>query len=191
MNRIKQLWRDPYSRFVVLFISIYLALYWLNIAYIGITSKGGYYVPFLAEDFNYINWWRTFTLESTATALRWFNYTVYTNDFQLKVLGGTRITLVYSCLGYGVMSAFTAFALTFPVEIKRRYTFLLLGIVLIQLINTLRIALLALYWDKRAPFLNMDHHDLFNIAVYAVLIIFSYSWLKYNTNPDHKQLDQS
>lgn len=183
INSIKSLWREPYPRFIVLFVLLYLLFYGFNTAYIGITAKGGIYIPFLGKHLNYINWWRAFTIESTATVLRWFDYIVYTNKYQLKVIGRYGFTMVYSCLGYGVMSVFAAFVLTFPGKIKARFGFLILGLVIIQLLNTIRLALLSLYWNKRNPLINIDHHDLFNIAVYIVLIILVYIWLKYVSKP--------
>lgn len=181
MNKIKNLLSEPYIRFIILFIFLYLLFYGFNTGFIGITAKGGFYVPFLDQNLNYINWWRTFTIESAATVLRWLDYNVYTNDYQLKVIGRHGFTLVYTCLGYGIMSVFAAFALAFPGKINpiSRYGFLALGLVIIQLLNTLRLMLLALYWDRRAPLLKIDHHDLFNIVVYAILILLVYVWLRY------------
>ena len=177
---ISNLWRkETYLRFIILFILLYLLFYGFNTAYIGITAKGGFYIPFLDQHLNYINWWRTFTIKSSATILQWMDYNVYTHNFHLKVIGKHGFTLVYTCLGYGIMSVFTAFVLAFPGKIKSRYGFLVLGIVIIQLLNTLRLILLALYWDRRAPLLKIDHHDLFNIVVYAILILLVYVWLRY------------
>ncbi|SOD18594.1 exosortase Y [Pedobacter xixiisoli] len=180
---ILSLWSEPYIRFIIWFIALFFILYGFNIAFIGVTAKGGLYIPFLDEHLNYINWWRTFAIESTATVLRWFNYIVYTNDYQLRVIGRSGFTMVYSCLGYGVMSVFIAFVLTFPGKIKARYGFLFLGLVIIQLLNTIRLVLLSLYWNRRPKYLTIDHHDLFNIIVYAVLIILVYIWLKQVSKP--------
>lgn len=179
LDPILKLWKDPYIRFIIYFIALYFLLEGFNVAFIGVTAKGGIYIPFLDEHLNYINWWRQFTIESTATVLRWFDYIVYTNKYQLKVIGKYGFTMVYSCLGYGVMSVFAAFVITFPGRIKARFGFLVLGLVIIQLLNTLRLVLLSLYWNRKDPLVNMDHHDLFNIVVYAVLIILVYIWLKY------------
>ncbi|WP_113661863.1 exosortase Y [Pedobacter nanyangensis] len=183
----KNLWAEPYFRFIVYFILLYLLLYGFNIAFIGITAEGGLYVPFLDQHLNYINWWRNFTINSSATVLRWMDYRVYTNDYQLKVIGRHGFTMVYSCLGYGIMSVFCAFVITFPGRIRARYGFLVLGLVIIQLLNTLRLILLSLYWDKRKPLFAIDHHDLFNVVVYAILILLVYVWLKH-LNKQHNNL---
>ncbi|GAB1462348.1 exosortase Y [Pedobacter sp.] len=182
---LKSLWSEPYFKFIICFIGLYLLFYGFNTAFIGITAKGGVYAPFLDQHLNYINWWRTFTIESTATILRWLDYTTYTNEYQLRVIGKKGFTMVYTCLGYGIMSVFAAFVFTFPGKIKFRYGFLVLGLLIIQLLNTVRLVLLSLYWNKKAPLFNMDHHDLFNIVVYAVLILLVYIWLKYVSKPNN------
>ena len=176
---IKSFWNEPYFRFIFYFISLSLLLYGFNTAYIGITAKGGLYIPFLDQHLNYINWWRNFTINSAATVLRWMDYIVYTNNYQLKVIGRHGFTMVYTCLGYGIMSVFSAFVITFPGHIKARYVFLILGLILIQLLNTIRLIILSLYWDKRKPLLAIDHHDLFNMVVYTLLILVVYIWLKH------------
>lgn len=187
LGPIISLWKDAYIRFIVYFIVLYFLLNGFNEAFIGITAEGGLYSPFLDKHLNYINWWRTFTIESTATVLRWLDYTVYTNEYQLKVIGKSGFRMVYSCIGYGIMSVFAAFVITFPGKIKARFGFLVLGLVIIQLLNTLRLILLSLYWSRRNPLFDMDHHDIFNIVVYSVLIILVFVWLKYVSKPAKHQ----
>lgn len=180
MDNIRTLWRDPHARFIMLFILLYLVFNYFNEFYIGITSPGGLYVPFLDEHLNYIAWWRNFSIESTAAILRWLGHTVLTNDIQLKIIGGGGFRLVYSCLGYGVMSVFAAFCISYPSPFKYRYAFLLGGLVFIQLLNIARFVLLSLYWDRRNPLFGMDHHDLFNIFIYVLLLFVCYLWIRYS-----------
>ncbi len=185
IKAIKRILPDPYLRFVIFFIVLYFVFYYFNEFYIGITAKGGLYSPFLDEHLNYIRWWRKFYLESSAGILRGFNYTVLTNETDLMVVGKGGIRLVYSCLGYGVISVFAAFCLTFPNPFKHRFGFLTVGLILIQLMNILRFVLLSLYWDRRHPLFGMDHHDLFNIVIYLLLIGICYLWIRYSTKGTH------
>ncbi|RYG15619.1 MAG: hypothetical protein EOO07_15000 [Chitinophagaceae bacterium] len=186
-NIFKRTVPDPYIRFIIGFVVLYLLLNYFNEFYIGITSKGGFYVPFLDEHLNYIRWWRTFSIESSAMVLRWLGYTVLTNDIELRVIGKGGIRLVYSCLGYGIMSVFVAFCLTFPSPFKHRYWFLVTGLILIQLLNIGRFVVLPLYWNRRKPLLGMDHHDLFNIFIYTVLIAVCYFWIRYSSRNKNAQ----
>ena len=185
INAIKRILPDPYLRFVIFFIVLYLLFYYFNEFYIGLTAKGGLYNSFLDENLNYIRWWRKFYLESSAGILRGLNYTVLTNQTDLMVVGKGGIRLVYSCLGYGVMSVFAAFCITFPSPFKHRLGFMLGGLLLIQLMNIIRFVLLSLYWDRRHPLFGMDHHDLFNIVIYLLLIGICYLWIRYSTRSAH------
>ena len=185
MDSLKQFWRDPYGKFIVLFLGISALLYYFNIGYIGITAKGGAYVPFLAEHLNYIEWWRTLSIDITAKVLRAMDYTVYTNATQLKVIGKSGFTLVYECLGYGIMSVFIAFCLSFPKPFKHRIFFMLGGLLLIQTLNILRFVLLSLFWRKNETFLSLDHHTLFNGTLYLILMGVCYLWINFSSKPNH------
>ncbi len=176
-----KIWKDAYIRFVISFVSLYLILYYFNEVYIGITAKGGIYVPFLDQNLNYIKWWRNFSIQITADILRWLGNIVYTNATQLKVIGKSGFTLVYSCLGYGIMSAFTAFCISFPSPFKYRVGFMLFGLIFIQIMNIGRFVLLSLYWNNHNRFLGLDHHDLFNILIYISLIVISYLWIRHSS----------
>ncbi len=187
MNILKRILPDPYIRFVVLFIGLYLLLYFFNIAYIGMTAKGGLYIPFLDKHLNYIRWWRTFSIEAATTILRWFDYTVITNEIELRVIGKGGVRLVYSCLGYGIMSVFVAFCISFPSPFKYRFWFMLTGLIVIQALNIIRFVLLPLYWNRRKPLFGMDHHDLFNIFIYVLLILICYLWIRYSSKNKNAQ----
>lgn len=180
MHQLKKIWSDPYLKFVVLFVAFYLIFNYFNEFYIGITAKGGIYIPFLDEHLNYIRWWRDFYLKASAQVLRWLGYTALTNETQLLVVGRGGIRLVYTCLGYGLMSVFAAFCLSFPSPFKYRFWFMVAGLLFIQVMNILRFVLLSLYWNKKHPLFGMDHHDLFNIIIYLLLFGICYLWIKYS-----------
>ena len=173
-----KIWRDHYLKFILSFIVLSILFYAFNDLFIGATAKGGVYIPFLDEHLNYIKWWRHFTIESTATVLRWMGHTVITNEYQLRVIGRAGFTLVYSCLGYGIMGIFAAFTLSYPKPFKKKIIFLIFGLVLIQILNITRLVLLSLFWKRNAYNLPIDHHDLFNLIVYLILILTTYLWIK-------------
>jgi exosortase/archaeosortase family protein len=181
----KLLPKDPYIKFIILFIGTYLILNYFNEFYIGITSKGGLYVPFLDEHLNYIKWWRSFSIESTAKILRYLGHTVLTNEIQLKVIGRAGFRLVYSCLGYGIMSAFVAFCISFPSPFKSRFGFIIMGLIWIQIANIARFVLISLYWKRYNTFFGLDHHTLFNTLIYLLLAICCYLWIRYSVRKEN------
>lgn len=188
MSKQQNIFQKNWSaiRFIVTFISLYLFLYFFNLFYIGITSPGGIYIRFLDEHLNYIHWWRSFSIEATASIIRWFGYKVATSATHLHVSGRSGFILVYECLAYGVMSAFIGFVIAFPKELKSKIIFLFIGLLFIQTLNILRFILLSLYWKHQKLIFNLDHHDLFNLCIYLLLMVICYIWInlpaKYGTD---------
>jgi len=109
-------------------------------------------------------------------------FTCISNDHQLLVAGRGIIDVVYSCLGLGVMSFFTAFVIAYPKKLKPKLIFLLTGLVSIQVLNILRFVLLAVLWDKKSQ-LVLDHHTIFNIVIYIIIATSLYFWVKHDDKP--------
>jgi len=174
-------------RFAIVFILLFLALYYLNIVFFSITTPGSrHYVPFFADHLNYIKVLRDILIACSATVLRWFGFAVVANDYSLLVAGRGMITLVYSCLGLGVMSFFTAFVIAYPKAVKAKIIFLVSGLPVIQLLNITRFVVLALFWNNRSQQI-IDHHTIFNALIYIIIAISLYFWVKagIGTKPQH------
>ena len=168
---------DDHLRFLLLFPSLFLISYFFNVAFIGLTIPGGYYIPFLDHYFNYINLWRDFYISSTANVLEILGYEVYTDTNRLHVQGRAGFILVYSCLGYGILSLFGAFVVSYPKPLETRITYLILGVIVFQLLNITRLVLTALYWKPAHLFLKINTHEIFNWTIYAIIMISIYLWL--------------
>ena len=164
-------------RFLVIFISLFLFFYYFNIFFFGITSRGNYYNSFLDQHLNYIRSFRHLLLYVSKTIINWFGYNSISNDYQLLVAGRGTISVVYSCLGLGIMSFFAAFVIAYPKKLKPKLVFLVTGLVCIQVLNILRFVLLALFWDKRSKVV-LDHHTIFNITIYIIIAISLYFWIQ-------------
>ena len=179
-----------FLRFAGLFPLLFLVLYYFNIGFIGLTSPGGLYIKILDQHFNYIRYWREFNIEASATILETFGYEVFTNEFRLHVKGKAGFILVYSCLGYGILSLFSAFVLTYPKPIKEKLYFLLTGVITFQALNTLRLILIALYWKPAPMLLKMNAHEIFNSMIYIIIACSIYFWINQkitNINPAYEQ----
>lgn len=164
-------------RFAITFIGLFLAFYYFNIGFFSITSQGRHYMPFFAEYLNYIKWLRDFLIWCSAAILKFFGFAVVTNDYSLLVAGKGMITLIYSCLGLGVMSFFSAFVIAFPKPLKAKISFLLVGLAVIQCLNIVRFVFLAIFWDKKNNHI-IDHHAIFNALIYILISISLYFWVK-------------
>lgn len=166
-------------RFLLIFLSLFVIFYYFNVLFFGLTSPGNHYVAFLDEHLNYIRLLRHFLLNSTARVLDWMGYTAITSDTELLVVGHGVIKLVYTCLGLGVMSFFTAFVIAFPKNLKAKIIFWLSGIVIFQVLNIARFVVLALFW-KSTRGIILDHHTIFNIIIYVLIGIAIFIWVKHD-----------
>lgn len=161
---------------------VFLFFYAVHLTAIGITSPGGFYNAYLDEHFNYIRLWRDFDIRITAAILGLLKYQVSTGTFGLHVAGKAGFKLVYSCLGYGIISLFSAFVLCYRKPIITKLIFLFGGILCFQSLNICRFILLALYWN---PTLPLNLHFFFNLITYGVMIYGLYLWTSKN-NENHR-----
>jgi len=168
-------------RFLISFPLLFFIFYGFNIGYIAITSPGGLYLSFLDEHCNYIELWRNLYIATAAKTLELMGYTVYTTDINLKVQGHSGFRLVYSCLGYGIMSCFSAFVLSFPKPLHSRLVFLLTGLTTIISLNLCRFILLPIFYNPKISILSANHHDIFNGVLYIILLLLIYKWVNSKT----------
>jgi exosortase/archaeosortase family protein len=170
---------NPAIRFMLLFVLLFTAFYSFNIFFFGITSPGGNYSPFLAQHLNYIAALRQVLLDSSVMILKWLGYAAIDNNYELLVAGKGTLAIVYSCLGLGLVSFFSAFVLAYPSPLRSKLIFLVSGIVVIELLNVTRFVLLAIFWSKKANRI-VDHHTIFNILLYIIIALSLYIWVKRN-----------
>ena len=178
---LKEYWSNPSYRFVVLFLGLFALLYYFNIFYMGITAPGNYYNEFLDQHLNYIRGFRVMLISISAFLLRIFGYEVFTSDTTLHALNAGGINVVYSCLGFGVMSFFVAFVAAWPERsFKSKLLFIPAGLMLIQTLNIARFILITLFWRTSSLRSVVDHHILFNFVLYAMLLGAIYLWISRN-----------
>lgn len=173
-------------KFVVLFIGLYSLFSWFTIFWIGVTSEGNLYWAFAAESLNFVDIFRRFLLFSAKEVCSLFGYeTAFVGEFGLRV-GNRGIRLVYSCLGFGVMSFYAAYVLAWPGFRRDKWLPLLSGLTFIVFLNIMRLALLPIIHieypsTRKFP---IDHHDVFNIILYLAIAVMLISWTrKLNRDP--------
>jgi len=177
---MKKILQNPTYRFLTLFLSLFVIFYYFNLFVIGVCTPGGFYIAFADQYLNYIELLQNVLLRCTVAILNSLGYHTFTMDNWLQVTGKGGFILAYACLGYGVMSFFAAFVIAYPKPIKSKYIFLPAGLIFIQMLNITRFVLLALYWRGSLLRGIIDHHDLFNLILYAILILVIYSWVNHN-----------
>ncbi len=171
-KKVKQ--QNSPVKFAVLFITLFLIFYYFNILFFRITTPGDHYNAFLATHLNYIQGLRWILLCSTAQLLKLFGFSAIFNNYELLVAGHGAIQVVYTCLGLGVLSFFTAFVIAYPKPLKSKIIVLIIGVLGIEFLNVIRFMLLALYGNKHI----IDHHTIFNIIIYVIISAGLYFWIR-------------
>lgn len=151
----------------------YVVLYYGSQAVIGLSAKGGYYSDFVRQFLNYPALLRKALLHSTSSMLDLLGYkSEIVEPFKVKLVNGRGVKLVYSCLGIGLFSFWTAFMFANETTLKRKLIFLMTGPLFIFLINVLRLVLLCLAVNNGWHILfGLDHHTLFTIASYTLIVL--------------------
>lgn len=177
LQAINNQWKNPAVRFALLFVGLFCVFYYFHIFFNGIVTPGGLYSGFLDQHLNYIKGLRNFLLYATSESLTLLGYHNRTSDLALLVVGRGIIILSYDCLGLGVMSFFTAFVIAYPKSRKSKVILLLAGLIGIQALNIIRFILLSIYWQQKGKGWGIDHHTLFNVIIYVLIVITIYFWI--------------
>lgn len=142
--------------------------------------EGGYFIPFL-KHIDYVSCYRQLLLGSAEKLLDLFGYNAYTRGpYLLYINGKSGLQLVYSCLGIGVLSFWVAYIVTHQngtAKTKMKWVFT--GLLLITVLNIIRIVVLLLavykHWINIA---GIDHHTLYNIIVYVIVLLMALYYRK-------------
>lgn len=155
------------------FIAAYCILYYGSQAIIGLSAPQGSYSQFVHHYLDYPALLRKALLKSSQCLLGIMGYTTEMPDeYRIKMVGGKGVRMVYSCLGIGITSFWIAFMLANETNIKKKIFFIVAGTFFIFLINVARIVLLLIAANKGKPMpFGIEHHTLFNIASYCLVIV--------------------
>ena len=157
--------------YFVKFFGSFIIFFYGTEALIGITAPGGLYVGFIDNYLNYINWLRSSLMHATAGVVSLFGYHAFLeNAYVLRLTEGGAIKMVYSCIGYGVMSFWGAFIFANKLEFWKKMQWMAGGLLAIWIVNVARVALMVIAISHRwtSPF-DLNNHTLFNIAAYSVI----------------------
>lgn len=152
---------------------------------IGLTVPGGYYSAFIHHYLDYVSWIRNSLLYGSKAVMTIFGFDTYiVAGHNLRIVNGRGIRIEYVCVGYGVMSIWIALVIASAGNLKKKFFWVLFGLLFIWLLNITRLTLLLVATNKGwAMPLGWDHHTWFNIFAYIFIIIFM---LMFNRNDDVK-----
>lgn len=84
------------------------------------------------------------------------------------------------CNGLTLFAVFSAFLLAFPGQIKYKFWFIPLGLILIHLSNSIRITILAMIVKIDYNYLDFNHNYTFTVFVYGIIFLLWYWFIKLN-----------
>jgi exosortase/archaeosortase family protein len=173
---------------VVKFLFVFCLLYFGTLAIIGLSTPEGYYSPFTADHLNYINWLRSSFLHTCKGLLSLFGYqSTIVDKYTLRIKNANAIRMVYTCIGYGVMSFWIAFVISNKVIFKKKIIWIFAGLLMIWATNTIRIFLVLIADNKHWSFpFGLDHHTWFNIVAYIFIFILIYLFDRSTSKLDKK-----
>ncbi len=180
----------PLIRFLIIFIVGYLILNYFVLFWIGLCAPGGFYWEFAAQHLNFIAVYRHFLLWGTGQIAGLFGIRHLSNDTSLRLVEHGGIKIVYSCLGFGIISILAAFAIAVSYQkIKQRLIFLFSAILLFSLLNMIRLFVVS-YYVRQTRDMNIDHHAIFNWLCYALILIGMYWWIN-KTSPTKETVNEN
>lgn len=158
-----------WGKSILLFFLWFLLLYGGMQGLIGMTVPGGrFQANAIAGFLDIPSGLRYSLLKGAQILLDLLNMDSYiSNGHHLRLVDGRGVRMVYSCMGYGIMSFWAAFALAFSPTLTKAFKWLLFGWIYIWSVNVIRIAGLVIATNKNWPMpFQIDHHAWFNLAVY-------------------------
>ncbi len=162
--------------YLVKFTGAFCLVYFGTLGVVGLSAQGGYYSAFVAHNLNYISWLRSSLLYGSKGLLQVFGFDTYFADqYLLRLKGGYGVRMVYSCLGYGVMSFWIAFIFANKGSFIKKLRWIVAGILCIWIINVCRVSLLLVAANKHwANLFGFDHHTWFTIVAYILIFALMY-----------------
>lgn len=165
-------------RFILIFIVGYFLFDYFFKFWIGLCAPGGVYWAFAEEHLNFIRTYRHFLIWGTGIICDIFGLMHISNDTAIRIIGHGGIKIVYSCLGYGIISILMALSIAVPHQkVAKRLVFLVLSMALLTLLNIMRLFVVS-YYARQAYHMKLDHHLLFNILCYLLILLGMYCWMK-------------
>jgi len=171
--------------YLLRFILVFVALYYFNIFFLGITTPDGkFYSSFLKNNMNYIAGFSSSILYASQFFLSLFHFDAYIEGTQIIRSSNAAVEVWFPCLGLGISSFWVAFVVAHKISMKNKFLWCIAGLSVIWFINCWRIALLLLALDKKWYSDSIiDHHTAFNIIAYVAIGFMIFSFVKKTGKP--------
>jgi exosortase family protein XrtF len=157
--------KKPINRFLLLILAFYLGWYliynlWLH--------------PAETLDLFVID----VTVAVSKKILELLGYTVFTGSDRLIGIDGTGgLWIGDNCNGIALFALFTGFIIAYPGNWKKKLYYIPIGIILIELMNILRVVLLAILDTHSRAWTEFNHTYTFTIVIYGFIFLMWMIWV--------------
>lgn len=130
------------------------------------------YSQYLFDHFHFVSWIRSSILYTSNVFTHLMGLdTFIASDKIIAVKGGRSLIMARQCLGLEITGFWVSFILAHQIDIKRKISWAIAGVLSIWLLNTWRVAILLYALQNKWPMpTKIDHHDLFNYITYALIV---------------------
>jgi exosortase family protein XrtF len=123
-----------------------------------------------------------FVIDLTVSMSKWIletmGYLVYTGaDRLIGIDGASGLWIGDSCNGIALFSLFACFVIAYKGKIKYKLLYIPAGIVCIQLLNVLRVVVLAILDTHSRAWTEFNHTYTFTIVIYGFIFWLWMTWV--------------
>lgn len=171
-----QLQQNRIAFFFLKSVVVFVILKYSFLAFIGAMDAGGLlYFPIL-EKYDIIQVVRYSYINPTNWIVRSLGYPSYAYKLGVTILGPGGVQINNSCLAIETMIVFFTLISCYP-STRNKLVHLLIGLSCIYLLNLLRIVIVCISTTHSIRVADLNH-TIFNLVVYAFIIIYFFFWSK-------------
>ena len=161
---MKDLFKNRIIRFLITLFSFYILWYLVYDLWIHPNEK----LDLLVIDF---------TIAISKWILELLGYSVYTGADRLIGVDGTGgLWIGDNCNGIALFALFAGFIIAYPGNWKKKFPFIIVGILIIELLNIFRVVFLAIMDTISRTWTEFNHTYTFTIVIYAAIFFLWMLW---------------
>ena len=124
------------------------------------------------------------TIYFSKTILSFLGYDVFTGIQRIIGVEGTGGLFVGdNCNGIALFALFSAFIIAYKGKAVRKIVYIISGILMIELLNVIRIVILAILDTKSRAWTEFNHTYTFTIIIYAFIFLLWMLWVNKFADP--------
>jgi len=161
--------RNPFYRFLILGVSLFLAWYFFYELYLRDHSRID---EWIIDHLVGVAGWILSALGYTLTE---YPPSEFRNHIGIE--GAPGVLIGAPCDGLVLFALFIVFIVAYPGKWKHRAWFIPAGVLLIHYLNALRVVALTILISWKEEWLSFNHDYTFTILVYSVVFALWYIWV--------------